>query len=90
MNSKDTQTRALAIAFFYAIGTAAGGWIAPSLFGALIQTHQRLNVFYGDLVGAILMIIAGVIAIFFAVNAKRKLLESIAQLLSLAQEHAEA
>ena len=31
------ETRALCIAFFYAIGTAAGGIAGPLLFGSLIQ-----------------------------------------------------
>ena len=31
------ETRALCIAFFYAIGTAAGGIAGPLLFGALIE-----------------------------------------------------
>ncbi len=80
------ETRALAIAFFYALGTGIGGTLAPSIFGALIQTHQAINVFYGDLVGAALMIGAGVIAIFFGVAAERKSLEHVASPLSMAQE----
>jgi MFS family permease len=31
------ETRALCIAFFYAIGTAAGGIAVPLLFGSLIE-----------------------------------------------------
>ena len=34
------ETRALAIAFFYAIGTGLGGIIGPVLFGALIATGK--------------------------------------------------
>jgi MFS family permease len=41
------ETRALAIAFFYAVGTAIGGVSAPLIFGALIQTHVVRNVFFG-------------------------------------------
>jgi len=80
------ETRALAIAFFYAIGTAVGGASAPLIFSALIATHNAMNVFYGDLLGAGLMIAAGVIAIFFAVDAEGKSLESIAKPLSAAHE----
>lgn len=76
------ETRALAIAFFYAIGTAVGGVSAPLIFGALIQTHVVQNVFYGDLIGAALMILAGVVAVFFGVNAERQSLESVARPLS--------
>jgi hypothetical protein len=35
------EVRALAIAVFYAIATAAGGVLAPWLFGALIGTARR-------------------------------------------------
>ncbi len=80
------ETRALAIAFFYAIGTAVGGASAPLIFGALISTGKVQNVFYGDLLGAGLMIIAGVIAIFFAVDAEGKSLEHVARPLSFAHD----
>jgi MFS family permease len=75
------EIRALAIAFFYSLGTLVGVF-APSLFGGLIGTRQPIMVFYGDLIGAVLMAGAGVIAIFFAVDAERKSLESIARPLS--------
>jgi len=80
------ETRAMAIAFFYALGTAIGGVTAPTLFGMLIQTGKPLNVFIGDLLGAGLMILAGIIAIFFAVDAERKSLENVAPPLSSAAE----
>lgn len=80
------ETRALAIALFYSVSTAAGGALAPLLFGALIQSGKPLNVFYGDLFGASLMVIAGIIAVFFAVDAERKSLESIARPLSSVDE----
>lgn len=80
------EIRAMAIAFFYAIGTAVGGVSAPLIFGALIGTGKVINVFYGDLIGAALMILAGVAAIFFGINAERKSLESVAQPLSFAEE----
>ena len=34
------ETRALSIAFFYAVGTAAGGITGPLLFGHLINTGE--------------------------------------------------
>ncbi len=46
------EIRALAIAFFYAAGTAVGGVGAPFLFGALIQTGSRASVFGGYLFGS--------------------------------------
>ena len=76
------EIRALAIAFFYAIGTGIGGIAGPWLFGALIDTGSRSSVFGGYLVGAALMIAAGVIAWFFAASAERKPLESVARPLS--------
>jgi MFS family permease len=39
------ETRALAIAFYYSLGTAAGGIVAPWLFGTLIGTGSAVNVF---------------------------------------------
>jgi MFS family permease len=83
------ETRALAIAFFYAIGTAAGGALAPVIFGALIQSGKPIHVFYGDLAGAILMAAAGIIEIIFGINAERRSLESIARPLSWAQDEEE-
>ena len=41
------EIRALAIAVFYAFGTALGGIIGPAFFGRLIDTHQRSEVFFG-------------------------------------------
>jgi MFS family permease len=73
------EIRALAIAFFYAIGTGIGGIAGPWLFGALIDTGSRVSVYGGYLVGAALMIAAGVIAWFFAVSAERKPLEHVAR-----------
>src|SRR5947209_1044055 len=83
------ETRALAIALFFAIGTGAGGVLAPTLIGALIQTGKPIEVFYGDLFGAALMAAAGVITIFFAVDAEGKSLESIAKPLSAVEEEAQ-
>jgi MFS family permease len=73
------EIRALAIAFFYAVGTGAGGIAGPWLFGALIETGSRTSVFAGYLLGAALMIAAGVIAAIFAVPAERKPLEQVAR-----------
>ena len=54
------ETRALAIAFFYSVGTGVGGVAAPWLFGTLIGTGSRINVFYGYVFAAALMIGAAV------------------------------
>jgi MFS family permease len=73
------EIRALAIAFFYAVGTGIGGMAGPTLFGALIDTGSRVSLFGGYLLGAFLMIAAGLIAAFFAVPAERKPLEQVAR-----------
>lgn len=72
------EVRALAIAFFYAIGTGVGGVAGPFLFGALIDTGSRTSVFGGYLLGAALMLAAAVIAALFCVPAERKPLEAVA------------
>ena len=56
------EIRALAIAFFYAVGTGIGGVAGPWLFGVLIDTGSRWSVFGGYLFGAVLMLAAAVIA----------------------------
>ena len=48
------EIRSLAIAFFYARGTLAGGVAAPALFSRLIETHERMNIFCGYLVAGVL------------------------------------
>jgi MFS family permease len=71
------EIRALAIAFFYAVGTGIGGVAGPWLFGVLIDTGSRWSVFGGYLLGAALMIAAALIAARYAVAAERKPLESV-------------
>jgi MFS family permease len=73
------EVRALAIAFFYAIGTGIGGVAGPWLFGMLIDTGSRASVFGGYLFGAALMIAAALVAWRWAVAAERKPLESVAR-----------
>jgi len=73
------EIRALAIAFFYAVGTGIGGIIGPSLFGWLIETGSRASVFGGYLVGSVLMILGGLVAWRWGVAAERKPLEAVAR-----------
>jgi MFS family permease len=73
------EIRALAIAFFYAIGTGVGGIAGPLLFGVLIDSGSRASVFAGYLLGALLMIAAAVVAWRWGVAAERKPLESVAR-----------
>jgi MFS family permease len=72
------EMRALAISIFYAVGTGIGGFAAPALFGALIETGSRSNVFVGYAIGAALVLLAAAIAWRWAVDAERKPLEHVA------------
>ena len=76
------EIRALAIAFFYAIGTGIGGLAGPWLFGALIDSGSRASVADGYFFGASLMIGAAAIAWRWGVAAERKSLESVCPPLS--------
>ena len=76
------ETRAMAIAFFYAIGTAAGGITGPFLFSKLIEDATKSDpgpMLFGYGLGATLMILAGIVALFLAVEAAQKNLEDIAK-----------
>jgi MFS family permease len=73
------ETRALAIAFFYAIGTAAGGISGPLLFSHLVGTKKVSDTVVAFCIGAVLMIIGGIAELVLGVNAERKSLEDIAQ-----------
>src|SRR5262249_37196886 len=73
------EIRALAIAFFYAIGTGIGGIAGPMLFGLLIESGSRTRVLIGYLIGAALMIGAAVIAGTWAVAAERQSLENVSR-----------
>jgi MFS family permease len=75
------ETRAMAIAFFYAIGTAAGGISGPLLFAKLIKSGQSQTA-GAFTIGAVLMLAAGIVAVFLSVDAEQKSLEEIAEPLS--------
>jgi MFS family permease len=72
------EMRALAISVFYAAGTGAGGFVAPVLFGYLIETGSRSAVAAGYAIGAALVIVAGMLALRYAIDAERKSLEEVA------------
>jgi MFS family permease len=73
------ETRALAIAFFYAIGTGVGGITGPLLFAKLVGTGKVPDTVIAFVIGAGLMIAAGVVEVIFGVKAERQSLESIAR-----------
>ncbi|MGH8892316.1 MAG: MFS transporter, partial [Actinomycetes bacterium] len=70
------ETRAMAIAFFYAVGTGIGGIIGPVYFGKLIESG-RDAVVSGYYVGAGLMIGAGIVELVLGVDAAQRPLEDI-------------
>jgi MFS family permease len=84
------ETRALCIAFFYAIGTAAGGITGPLLFGWLIDkavpTQDLTLINTGYLIGAALMIIGGITEIILGVRAEGQSLEDVAKPLTAEDE----
>jgi MFS family permease len=77
------ELRALAIAFFYAIGTAVGGIVGPLLFGVLINTGSRGSVAIGYCIGSALMIAAAAIEALWGVAAERKSLEAVSRPLAV-------
>ncbi|MDX3135648.1 MFS transporter [Streptomyces europaeiscabiei] len=76
------ETRAMAIAFFYAIGTAAGGISGPLIFAELTESGVVSDTVLAFRIGAALMCAAGLVAAFLAVRAERRSLEDIAEPLS--------
>ena len=73
------ETRALCIAFVYAIGTAAGGIIGPLLFGKLAESGDPSQMMFGYLLGAGLMLIGGIAELTLGVRAEQQSLENIAK-----------
>jgi len=76
------ETRAMAIAFFYAVGTAAGGIIGPLLFAKLVGSGEVSQTVLAFSIGAALMTASGIVAWFLAIRAERRSLEDLAQPLS--------
>ncbi len=76
------ETRAMAIAFFYAVGTGLGGAIGPVLYGHLIDKAHPAKMMVGFLIAAGLMLFGGVIQALFGVDAEQKPLEEVAEPLS--------
>ncbi|WP_033371218.1 MFS transporter [Humibacter albus] len=75
------ETRAMAIAFFYAVGTALGGIVGPLLFGQFVSMGISA-VAVGYFIGAGLMIAAGLVEVFLGVDAENRSLEDVADPLS--------
>ncbi len=80
------EMRGLAIALFYALGTTVGGTAAPWLFGKLIESGSRFQLFYGYLFASSLLAVAVVVTLVFGVKAEGASLESVADPLSKVAE----
>ncbi len=76
------EIRAMAIAFFYAVGTALGGILGPALFGKLIGSKSLTEAMVGFLIAAAWLLLAAVTSWFLAVDAEQKPLEEVAEPLS--------
>ena len=72
------ETRALAIALFFAVGTAVGGIAGPALFGQFIHSGDADLVALGFFIGAAAMALGGVAELLFGVRAEQQSLEAIA------------
>ncbi|MCW2640992.1 MAG: transporter [Dactylosporangium sp.] len=73
------ETRAMAIAFFYAIGTAAGGITGPLLFAKLVGSGKVRDAALAFTIGALVMIMGGIVEVILGVKAERRSLEDIAR-----------
>jgi MFS family permease len=73
------ETRAMCIALFYAVGTGIGGIIGPQLFAPMVATGKASKVFEALAIGAVLMILGGIVELVFGVKAERQRLEGIAK-----------
>ncbi|AXC12518.1 Major facilitator family transporter [Acidisarcina polymorpha] len=72
------EVRASCIALFYAFGTLAGGLFGPLIFGHLIGGQSRGPLLSGYVLGAAVMIAAGLAQARWGVAAERQSLEAIA------------
>lgn len=77
------EARAMAIALFYAVGTAAGGLVTPWLFGSLIDSGGRGDIFLAYLGVAALLAVAAIAEAVVGVDAEARPLEEVAPPLSL-------
>jgi MFS family permease len=77
------EVRARAIGLFYAFGTALGGIAGPAVFGMLIASGSRDNLFWGYALGGGLMLFAATTEAAIGINAENRTLEDVAPPLSL-------
>jgi MFS family permease len=70
------EIRGVAIAFFYAIGTA-GGAFAPSLFAWIVEGGDPSRLLAGYVFAALLMLIAAAVARRLCVDSEGRSLEEL-------------
>ena len=73
------ETRALCISVFFAVGTGIGGIIGPLVFSRLIKSGDFGQAQIALLLGAVMMLIGGLIEIIYGVKAEGETLENIAK-----------
>jgi MFS family permease len=83
------EMRGLAIALFFALGTAVAA-ASPALFGYLVQAGDPVLLFYGYLAGAGVMIFAAAVEWWAGVDTERKSLEDVATPLTAERPEAAA
>jgi MFS family permease len=81
------EVRAKAIAVFFAIAQCFGA-IAPVVYGSLIGSgDDPSKLFYGYIGGGVIMIIGGIVALVYGVNAEGRSLEDVATPLNAGGDH---
>jgi MFS family permease len=84
------EVRAKAIAVFFAIAQIFGAF-GSAWYGHLIGTgSDRNTLFVGYIVGAVAMVLGGLAAVFFGVNAEGRSLEDVATPLSVIAKPSQA
>ncbi|GAA4553514.1 MFS transporter [Pseudonocardia xishanensis] len=84
------EVRAKAIAVFFAIAQCFGA-LGPVIYGALIgDGSEPTRLFWGYVLGAAVMVVGGIVAWFFAVDAEGRSLEDVASPLSARPAHVRA
>src|SRR5690242_16348870 len=81
------EVRAKAIAVFFAIAQCFGA-LAPVIYGSLIgDGSDPTKLFYGYLMGGAIMIVGGIVALVYGVNAEGQSLEDVATPLNAGGDH---
>jgi MFS family permease len=73
------ETRALCISVFYAVGTGLGGITGPLLFSHLVSSGSYSETALGFILGAVMMIIGGLVELVYGIKAEGRGLEDIAK-----------